>query len=54
VRAAEDLAVLAALADGLRLEGAARLGVMRNGVEIVAPHLLPAVPIYAIDAPDRI
>ena len=52
VRAAEDMAVLAALADGLRLEWSSRLGVMRKGVEIVAPHLLPAVPIYAIDAPN--
>lgn len=51
-RASEDMAVLAALADGLRLEGSARLGVMRKGMEIVAPHLLPAVPIYAIDAPN--
>ena len=42
-RAAEDMAVLAALADGLRLEGSARLGVMRKGMEIVAPHLLPAM-----------
>ena len=51
-RASEDMAVLAALADGLRLEGSARLGVMRKGMEIVAPHLLPAVPVYAIDAPN--
>ena len=50
-RAAEDMVVLSALADALRLEGSSRLGVMRKGVEIVAPHLLPAVPIYAIDAP---
>ena len=42
-RASEDMAVLAALADGLRLEGSARLGVMRKGMEIVAPHLLPAM-----------
>ena len=49
-RAAEDMVVLSALADALRLEGSARLGVMRKGMEIVAPHLLPAVPIYAIDA----
>lgn len=51
-RAAEDVAVLSALADALRLEGSARLGVMRKGMEIVAPHLLPAVPVYAIDAPN--
>lgn len=51
-RAAEDMVVLSALADALRLEGSARLGVMRKGMEIVAPHLLPAVPIYAIDAPN--
>ena len=51
-RAAEDMVVLSALADALRLEGSARLGVMRKGVEIVAPHLLPAVPVYAIDAPN--
>jgi hypothetical protein len=50
-RAAEDLAVLAALADGLRLEGSARLGVMRKGMEIVAPHLLPAVPISLLCSP---
>ena len=51
-RAAEDMVVLSALADALRLEGSARLGVMRKGMEIVAPHLLPAVPIYAIDSPN--
>lgn len=51
-RASEDMVVLSALADALRLEGAARLGVMRKGMEIVAPHLLPAVPVYAIDAPN--
>ena len=51
-RASEDMVVLSALADALRLEGSARLGVMRKGMEIVAPHLLPAVPIYAIDAPN--
>ena len=50
-RASEDMVVLSALADALRLEGSARLGVMRKGLEIAAPHLLPAVPIYAIDAP---
>ena len=51
-RASEDIAILSALADALRLEGSARLGVMRKGMEIVAPHLLPAVPAYAIDAPN--
>ena len=51
-RAAGDMAVLSALADALRLEGSARLGVMRKGMEIVAPHLLPALPTYAIDAPN--
>lgn len=51
-RASEDMVVLSALADALRLEGSARLGVMRKGIGIVAPHLLPAVPIYAIDAPN--
>ena len=51
-RASEDMVVLSALADALRLEGSARLGVMRKGMEIIAPHLLPAVPIYAIDAPN--
>ena len=51
-RASEDMVVLSALADALRLEGSARLGVMRKGMEIVAPHLLPAVPIYAIDTPN--
>ena len=42
-RASEDMVVLSALADALRLEGSARLGVMRKGMEIVAPHLLPAM-----------
>lgn len=51
-RAAGDMVVLSALADALRLEGSARLGVMRKGIGIVAPHLLPAVPVYAIDAPN--
>jgi len=39
------------LADALRLEGSARLDVMSRAMAIVAPHLLPAVPVYAIDAP---
>lgn len=36
----------------LNLEGSARLGLARNVTSIVAPHLLPALPTYAIDAPE--
>ena len=35
----------------LNLEGSARLGLARKVTGIVAPHLLPALPVYAIDAP---
>lgn len=35
----------------LNLQGSARLGLARNVTSIVAPHLLPALPAYAIDAP---
>lgn len=35
----------------LRLEGSAALGLVRKATEITAPHLLPALPVYAIDAP---
>lgn len=38
-RASEDMVVLSALADALRLEGSARLGVMRKGIGIVAPRI---------------
>ena len=47
----DDIAVLNALADALRLSESARLGMLRKGMTIVAPHLLPAVPVYATDAP---
>lgn len=40
-----------AAANMLRLEGSARLGMARSVTTIVAPHLLPALPVYAIDAP---
>ena len=36
----------------LHLEGSARLGLARKVTSIVAPHLLPALPTYAIDAPE--
>ena len=48
---AEDMETMRVLADALRLEGSARLDVMSRAIAIVAPHLLPAVPVYAIDAP---
>ena len=35
----------------LNLEGSARLGMARKVTSIVVPHLLPALPVYAIDAP---
>ena len=47
----EALQVADALATMLRLEGSARLGVARKALEIAAPHLLPLLPVYAIDAP---
>lgn len=40
-----------AAANMLYLEGSARLNVARKVTSIVAPHLLPALPTYAIDAP---
>lgn len=40
-----------AVSNMLHLEGSARLGVARKVTSIVAPHLLPALPTYAIDAP---
>ena len=33
----------------LRLEGSAALGLVRKATEITAPHLLPAIPVYAIN-----
>ena len=35
----------------LNLEGSAKLGMLRRATEIAAPHLLPMLPVYAIDAP---
>lgn len=35
----------------LHLEGAAALGLIRKATALTAPHLLPALPVYAIDAP---
>jgi len=35
----------------LRIEGSAALGMVRKATEITAPHLLPILPVYAIDAP---
>ena len=49
--AVEAIQVADALAKMLRLEGSARLGMVRKATEITAPHLLPAIPVYAIDAP---
>lgn len=40
-----------ATANMLNLAGSARLGMARKVTSIVAPHLLPALPVYAIDAP---
>ena len=48
---AEDMETMRVLADALRLEGSARLDVMSRAMATVAPHMLPAVPVYAIDAP---
>ena len=40
-------------ADILRLEGSARLGMVRKAHELAgAGHLLPMLPVYAIDAPN--
>lgn len=35
----------------LRLEGSAALGMLRAATSLTAPHLLPMLPTYAIDAP---
>lgn len=48
---ADKIHCLGLIADGLRLEGSARLGVYQRGLASIAPELLPAVPVYAIDAP---
>lgn len=48
---AEDIETMRVFADAMRLEGSARLDVLSRAMAIVAPHLLPAVPVYAIDAP---
>ena len=40
-------------ADILRLEGSARVGMLRQAHELAgASHLLPMLPVYAIDAPN--
>ena len=49
--AVEAMQFAEAAANMLRLEGSARLGLARSVTTIVAPHLLPALPVYAIDAP---
>ncbi len=49
--AEEALKVADAMATALRLEGSARLGVVRKAMELTAPSLLPMVPAYAIDVP---
>jgi hypothetical protein len=49
--AIEAVAVADALANMLRLDGSARLGMARKALEITAPHLLALAPVYAIDAP---
>ncbi len=48
---AERIQCLGLIADGLRLDGSARLGVYQRGVAIIAPDLVPALPVYATDAP---
>lgn len=48
---ADKIQCLGLIADGLRLDGSARLGVYQRGLASLAPELLPAVPVYAIDAP---
>ena len=40
-----------ATAKMLNLEGSARLGMAQKVTSLVAPYLLPALPVYAIDAP---
>jgi phage regulator Rha-like protein len=50
--AVEAIQVADALAKMLRLEGSAALGMARKATELTAPHLLPMVPVYAIDAPN--
>lgn len=47
----EAMLFMESTAKYLNLEGSARLGLARNITSIVAPHLLPALPNYAIDAP---
>lgn len=48
---ANDIAALDMLARVLNVEGSGKLGMMRVAIAHHAPHLLPALPGYAIDAP---
>lgn len=42
----------AAISDALRLEGAARLGIIQKAVALNAPEHLPLLPAYGVDAPN--
>lgn len=49
----DALAGMEVVARMLHLEGAAALGLIRKATALTAPHLLPALPVYAIDAPRK-
>ena len=48
---AQDLEALQILANWLRVAPSGQIGMARVAVAHHAPHLLPALPVYAIDAP---
>ena len=48
---AADIYAIGAIADVTRASESSRLGMVQKFVKIKAPHLLPVLPSYAIDAP---
>jgi hypothetical protein len=47
----DAMAGIEVIARIMHLEGSAALGLIRKATALTAPHLLPALPVYAIDAP---
>lgn len=51
--AARAVVLAGVIADTLRLYGSARIGIVRSAIQLTAPELLPMLPSYAIDAPEK-
>ena len=51
--AARAVVLAGIIADTLRLQGSARLGIVHSAMQLTAPELLPMLPGYAVDAPSN-